>query len=216
MAQVSQPMRSLAMTSPFQESRTQVIRRIAREAMLARQLNVQHFAEAFVEQAHALTPVAFAATKLRLPHPTDAYQHEKDCANNRQIVDRWIKGVVQQFPAELEEPWVLALPPTHRAAALRELSARYGLIPAHAPDASDLRSDAGDLMAIMGMVLKRFAPIAQDGVINHLDRPHLKPFLSSLAEAQAVLASLHAQAAAGLADEPAPTPNKVSAIRSAS
>lgn len=190
------------MTSAFQETRTQLIRRIAREALLARQLNVQHFAEAFVERAHAMMPMAFAETKLRLPHPSDADQHEKDCANNRQIVDRWIKGVVQAFPADLEEAWVLALPTPWQGAALRELSDRYGLIPAQAPDASDLRADAGDLMSVMGLVLKRFAPIAEDGVINHLDRPYLKPFLSALAEAQGVLASLHAQAAAALADEP--------------
>lgn len=201
------------MTSAFQETRTQLIRRIAREALLARQLNVQHFADAFAEMAHSLAPLAFAATNLRLPHPTAADQHEKDRANNRQIVERWIKGVVQAFPVDLEEAWVLALPITWRNAALRELSARYGLIPASVPDASDLRADAGDLMETFGIVMKRFAPIAADGVINHLDRPHLKPFLSALAEAQGVLASLHAQAAAALADEPVPT--NVTTLRSA-
>ncbi len=190
------------MKTAYQETRVALVVRIAREARLARELVVQEFADDFVAQAYVLVPDAFAASNLRIPHPTDASQHDKDRTHNRQIVERWIKGEVRRFAAEFEEPWVLALPEPYRGMALAQLSERYGLLPAKLRHDESVHAGAGELSAAMGMVFKRFAPIAEDGVINHLDRPHLKPFLEALAQAQGVLASLHAQAAAALRDEP--------------
>jgi hypothetical protein len=57
-----------------------------------------------------MAAAAFDESDLRLSHPTDGTQHDKDRAHNRRIVDRWLRGAVSEFPAEFEGPGVIAVP----------------------------------------------------------------------------------------------------------
>lgn len=189
------------MSISTQETRSEVVCRIARMAWNDRAVSLADFSRAVVTHYFAHTPEASVNTNLRQPSTSNADRMEEDEKHNRQIIERLMKGVVKTFPADLEEAWVMALPDAYREQALRELAARYGLLPARAVQIADFQANAATLMKAVAQVMETFAPIAQDGVINHLDRPHLKPFLASIADAQGVLASLAHQAAQALADE---------------
>lgn len=189
------------MTKRFHETRIELVRRIAREAQADRQLVVTAFADTFVILAHTMAAAAFDESNLRLPHPTDGAQHEKDRAHNRQIVDRWLRGKVEEFPAEFEEPWVMALPEPARERALLALFDRYDRLPAKklAPDQG--LSSFSDMLAHAARVTDAMAPIVADGRIDEGDRPHLKPALEAVSHLMASLAGMQAQLAAALPDE---------------
>lgn len=189
------------MTNAYQETRIGLVRRIALAALTARELNLMTFADTFVARAYELAPVAFSQTNMRLPHPTDATQHEKDRLHNRQIVERWTRGEVAKFPHELEEPWVLALPAEWQERALAELSARYGLLAARAPEATTSIASLGAATEDFGKFIGTMGPILADGVIDENDLPHIKPALEHLIRVQAELASLAQQLARALPDE---------------
>lgn len=189
------------MSISTQETRPELICRIARTAWNAKAVSLTDFSRAVVAYYFANTPESSINTNLRQPSTTSADRLEEDEKHNRQVIERLLKGVVKTFPADMEESWVMSLPDAYREQALRELSARYGLLPARAVHIADFQANAATLMKAIAQVMETFAPIAEDGVINHLDRPHLKPFLASIADAQGVLASLAHQAAQALADE---------------
>jgi hypothetical protein len=119
---------------------------------------------------------------------------------NRQTVDRYIKGDVKAFPADLEEAWVRALQEPYQGEALRELSARYGLLPARVRLDQAPIATLGDLTARVGDLLTRTAPIVSDNKIDAADQPFIKPALAAIVELQAQLASLEAQLIAALPD----------------
>lgn len=189
------------MTTAYQETRTELIRRIARMALAARQLNLMLFADDFVtlafEKAYAS---ASGDTNLRVPHPADGTQHDKDRAHNRQIVERWVRGKVAAFPHDLEEAWVLALPHPWRDQALAELAARYGLLAAPAIDPNMALATMGETMRKFGAFMEAMTPIIEDGRIDENDRPHLKPALEQVGQLQSMLASVAQQLAKALPD----------------
>ncbi|WP_051943790.1 MULTISPECIES: hypothetical protein [Luteibacter] len=189
------------MTKRFHETRIELVRRIAREAQADRVLVVTAFADAFVGLAHTMSAAAFDESNLRLPHPTDGVQHEKDRAHNRQIVDRWLRGAVNEFPAEFEEPWVMALPESVRERALLALFDRYDRLPA-----KKLRPDEGlscfsEVLQHAARMTDTMAPIVADGRVDERDQPYLKPALEAVSHLMASLASMQAQLAAALPDE---------------
>lgn len=189
------------MTKPFHETRIELIRRIAREAHALRQLNVSAFADEFVPLAHSLAVSAFDESNLRLPHPTDGAQHEKDRTHNRQIVDRWLKGTVAEFPVEFEEPWVLALPGEWRDQALAALAARYGLLAARARPGHEGLESFSELLASFSGCVDTAAPILADGKIDQHDLPYAKPALMAINDLQSKLSTYEAQLIRILPDE---------------
>jgi hypothetical protein len=188
------------MTKRFHETKIELIRRIAREAQAERQLVVTAFADAFVGLAHEMAAAAFDESNLRLPHPTDGAQHDKDRAHNSQIVDRWLRGAVHEFPAEFEEPWVLALPDQARERAIFELFDRYDRLPAkkHAPDEG--LSCFSEMLSHVARLADAMAPIVADGRVDEHDLPHLKPALEAVGRVMSTLAGMHAQLTAVLPD----------------
>lgn len=188
------------MTSSLQETRPQTIMRITRKAWDAKAFSLAEFSVAVVTAYFAATPASAVNTNLREPCESNVRQFEKDRANNRQIVDRYITGTVKTFPADLEEPWVNSLPDEYKAQALRELAARYGLLAARVRGRTEAIASIGDVAADAGAFLQAMAPIVSDGVISAEDLPHIKPALTKLADLQAALASMQAQLAAALPD----------------
>jgi hypothetical protein len=75
------------------------------------------------------------------------------------------------------------------------------LLAARAADDQAPLASIGDVMAAVGAIAKRMAPILADGQIDSRDRPHAKPALAAISDLQAKLASLSAQLTAVLADE---------------
>lgn len=190
------------MTNDIHETRPQTILRITRQAWDAKAINLTEFSAAVTEAYFRTTPASAINTNLRLPSESNVRQYEKDRANNRQIVDRYIGGAVKTFPGDLEEPWVNSLPEPYRTQALRELAGRYGLLAARVRTTSEGVASVADIASDAGAVLQAMAPIVADGVINESDRPHLKVAMTKLADLAADIASLQAQLAAALPDEP--------------
>lgn len=190
------------MTIDFRETRPQTILRITRAAWDAKAINLSEFAANVVAAYFRDTPVSVVNTHFRVPSAADGKQYEKDRFHNRQILDRLISGAVKAFPGDLEEPWVNSLPEPYRTQALRELAGRYGLLAARVRTTSEGVASVADIASDAGAVLQAMAPIVADGVINESDRPHLKVAMTKLADLAADIASLQAQLAAALPDEP--------------
>ena len=189
------------MTTAYQETRIQTIRRIASSAMNAGELNVVRFSEAFVALAFELARSYASETNLRVPHTTDGEQYEKDRYHNQQIVRRWITGAVAKFPHELEEAWVKALPQPYRDQALRELAARYDLLAAPSIDSMMALANMGEAMQKIGSFVKSMTPIVEDNRIDENDLPYVKPAMTDIAELMALLAGFQQQLARVLPDE---------------
>ncbi|WP_052317791.1 hypothetical protein [Frateuria aurantia] len=187
------------MSIVFHASRKDLVRSIARDAFNAGDLNLMNYADRIQELYFTLIPPASQDTNLRQPcDDATGERFEADRRHNRQIVERWVKGRVAEFPDDLEEPWVMALPDQWRDKALTELSARYGLLPAPIPSGGHTAAWTGDIMQSMADVLRDFAPIAEDGVINHLDADDLPAFILSSAKAMGILSSMQRQASEAL------------------
>ncbi|NID15411.1 hypothetical protein [Luteibacter yeojuensis] len=200
------------MTKRLHETQVELVRRIAREAQAERQLVVTAFADAFVMLAHTMAAAAFDESNLRIPHPTDGAQYEKDRAHNRQIVDRWLSGKVSEFPVEFVEPWVMALPDASRERALLALFDRYDRLPAKKADPEEGLSCFSAMLGRVAAVTDAMAPIVADGRVDERDQPHLKPALEAVSHLMASLAGIQAQLAGALPDE---VPPNVVSMRSA-
>jgi hypothetical protein len=184
----------------LQLSRPALLMAITERAVRETRGGVIAFADRVAELYLESVPAEHRRAKIR-PLAGDIEQVGVAQKANRQTVDRYIKGDVKAFPADLEEAWVRALPEPYQAEALRELSARYGLLAARATDEQAPLASIGDVMAAVGAIAKRMAPILADGQIDSRDRPHAKPALAAISDLQAKLASLSAQLTAVLADE---------------
>ncbi len=77
---------------------------------------------------------------------------------NRQTIDRYIKGDVKAFPADLEEAWVKALPEPFYGEALRVLAAT-AFWPRAARRPRVPLATVGDVLELVGEVAQRMAPI---------------------------------------------------------
>ena len=79
-----------------------------------------------------------------------------------------------RFPADIEEAWVLSLPPEYQKQCLTELTNRYGFLPVRIRVAignADM-TNTGELMKEVGEALEALAPIMADNKITQDDREH--------------------------------------------
>lgn len=120
-------------------------------------------------------------------HETGDVLH--DLRENRQVVMRRLRGKIK-FECDVEEAVVDALPPEPRAALLRLLSARYGLLavpmpqnalPGVAEDIARFAREFGEAISAYGELL------ADDGAIDEHDDP--AKLRKALAETDDVLAA---------------------------
>lgn len=191
------------MTINTHPSRPALLMEITERAVRATRGGVIAFADRVADGYLESVPVEQQRAKIK-PMTGDIGQITAAQKANRQTIDRYIKGDVKAFPADLEEAWVKALPEPFQTEALREMSARYGLLAARISTGASPLATMGDVSHIIGELMKCMAPIVADGVIDARDQPHLKPALAAVADAQAFLASLHSQLAAALPDGRAP------------
>lgn len=189
------------MKSNTQPSRPAILMEITARAVRETRAGVVGFADRVADLY--LSTVASEHRRVAFrPVVGDIEQASNAQKANRQTVDRYIKGEVKSFPADLEEAWVLSLPEPYQAEALTALAARYGLLAAKARSPREALESVSETTRAFSTFLASLAPIIADGVIDARDQPHLKPALSELAELQAALASMQAQLTAALPDQP--------------
>lgn len=167
-------------------SRSGVILRYTRKAIRERHLVVTAFAAQVAERYLATHELHERVVRFREP-TGDTEQLVEAMRHNVQVVDRYIKGVVRAFPADLEEAWTDSLPESYRLPCRRELARRLGFLGALA-----LKGEAGEHVA-MADVMREFAEFVatagdamRDGRVTLDERAAV---LREIADAQAALES---------------------------
>lgn len=160
-------------------------------AMRHTRLSYEAYAQAVLDHYHANTTDTLRGIKFHpVPH-SDPYPAMRA---NAQLVRRMVDGLAVRMPVEIEESLVLSLPDPYRAACLRELAARFGLLAAKQPQASanDQAESIGTLLLRCGDSIKALAPMMQDGAITATDA-HLAPAaLDHLEQMQADITTITA------------------------
>ncbi|TVO75121.1 hypothetical protein [Sedimenticola selenatireducens] len=108
--------------------------------------------------------------KIRFPSTGDAFH---DLRETKQIVMRRLRGEIK-FECDFEECAVDALPPEPRAALLRKLSARYGLMAVPVPGsvAPGVAADLARFAREFGEAITAYGELLGDsGVIDEHDNP---------------------------------------------
>lgn len=115
-------------------------------------------------------------------------------------VQRWLDGSVD-FPAWLEEPWVLALEPEYRDRCTNELAARHGLVAVRqqSGDACPVMA-FGQLVGHLGSTVEACGVVLADGKIDARDHQHLPQMIESLLAAESRCAELRRVAENVIAD----------------
>jgi hypothetical protein len=106
----------------------------------------------------------------------DLFKAEK---HNGQIINRYLDGTVKNFPADLEDAWVRALPSPYHEQLEAELSSRRGLLAVKrlAPGEGSRAVGLSDMAREFGEAVESLAPILADGRIDANDAPYVKRFL---------------------------------------
>lgn len=128
---------------------------------------------------------------------------------NAQLITRIFNNVVK-MPDDLEESLVAALPDAMRGELVRELAARYGLLAARAPVATnDVRGQMEEFAALsreFGQTIESLAPIFADGKCDATDRGHIEHALRELDDLIAAGVTVRAQLRAAIEDDGRVTP----------
>lgn len=127
-----------------------------------------------------------------LPRDVDVRVYEADREALRKQVSRMRDGALR-IPADLEEPWVLALPEPWRTEALDALAARHGLLAVPLPDGAQILGGFGRFMASSGESMAAMEPIVADGLLNADDIEHIPEALTALQKLMRNAASLMAR-----------------------
>lgn len=123
------------MLNPQHPCRTDVLLHHLERAIAETPLKEQHFAETLALNYHER--VSEHARTIKMQPPTSANFDE--FADQRNAVTerlRRYRSGRQPIPADLEEPWVYALPEPYSTRARTTLARRYGFMAAERPDPS--------------------------------------------------------------------------------
>ncbi len=161
-------------------TRSAVLRVALDRAVAAGATSMAEFALRMVARYLDRTPEHDRIDALRhLPREDDTRVYEADREALRKQVSRMRDGA-QRIPADLEEPWMLALPDPWRAEALDALAARHGLLAVPVPDGCGFLGGFGRYMQAGGQVLEAMQPIVEDGLLNQDDTEHLPDAIRAL------------------------------------
>jgi hypothetical protein len=174
------------------EPRSQTINRHVRAALHATGLPLRSYADRVVDLYHARTALHDRTVPFQVGATAAAY--EAAARQNAQTITRIFGGTVRA-PIDLEEALVLALPAPHRAACLRDLADRYGLLAAALPSACGVaqQMNTADLLRETGELMGALAPAFADGKLDASDAATARRALPEVLDLQARLATLSTQ-----------------------
>jgi hypothetical protein len=106
----------------------------------------------------------------------DLYRAEK---HNGQIANRYLDGVLKNFPADLEDAWVRALPSPYREDLEADLSSRRGLLAVKRMQPGQQSEAVGlsELAKEFGELIEALAPALADSRITSADLPYARRIL---------------------------------------
>lgn len=113
-----------------------------------------------------------------------------------QTLRRFEADIKHGLPCELEESVVIALQELRYVnvdSLMTDLSARYGLLPVKMPASDRGIISVGQMAKEFGESMMALAPIVDDYVINHKDRPHAENAVKELEELVSAVVSVMLQ-----------------------
>lgn len=133
--------------------------------------NRRSFAMALAECYLAITPEDDRTHAFRI---TAGGKVEDDKKHNGQILGRYLDGTLKSLPADLEDAWVMALPPPYRDECERELARRRSMLAVRMPlgDAPTVAS-VSRLFQEYGQLMEALAPALANGSLGPEDRQHV-------------------------------------------
>lgn len=165
----------------MRETRSHAIYAHVRIALTHSGLDQMDFADDVARIYHERTPLHVRGIDFR-QHQRGVDPYEVRRANE-QLLFRMLKpnGPVR-MAVEVEEAVVLALPERFRDECLRELSGRYGLMPAPLPATNgiDALTCVGEFSRDFGDCLVALAKTAADGRLEPMDAAHAPEVISQL------------------------------------
>lgn len=158
-------------------------------AMRHTRLSYEAFAQSVLDHYHAHTTDTLRTIKFHLVPHADPYPAMRA---NAQLVRRMVEGLAVRMPVEIEESLVMSLPDPYRAACLRDLSARFGLLAARMPtDTCYGQADGiGTMLQRCGESMKALAPMLRDEAITPSDARLAPAALDHLEQLQADITSI--------------------------
>ncbi len=162
-----------------QITRTAAIKKHVDAAIAQGYFTKERYAAEVVEHFNRTYPIAATRGIKPFADEIDGTPAHTVLDTNRKRIFRYLEDCI---PANMEESYVAALPDSQRADCLRELAARYGLLPAPLPEGGKVR-DHEELAAFMANTsasISSLVKILEDGVIDEADLPFAPEALSNL------------------------------------
>lgn len=169
------------------ETRSGVVLDFVRRYLAETSMSLSKFAQVVVEVYHARVP----DPKRRIMQFHESADAVADYAANDQLIRRLMSERVN-FPADLEEAFVLALPDPYQSDCLHALAARYDCLAVKIPvsESCDDLANFARILKETGDLVTALGPILADGKIDADDAGDAKFALQQIHEAQAELGQM--------------------------
>lgn len=155
-------------------------------------VTVDSFAHTLNSMAHAMCPMKMADQPAIDSFTAVDAQAMRVINAWRKRVERWLSGDTE-FPAWLEEPWVMALEELGDTSTRQALVNRHNMIGVQVPCAECVHSSGFTSLGIvggaMGDVVQTMAKMMVDGVLDANDAPLADEYFDHLKRAAAALAA---------------------------
>jgi len=164
------------------DTRSGVVLDYVRRYLAETSMSLSKYAQVVVEVYHVRVP----DPKQRVMQFHESADAVADYSANDQLIRRLVSERVN-FPADLEESFVLALAEPYQSECLQALAERYCCLAVKIPVAESCE-DTANLSRILketGDVMSSLGPIFANGKIDADDAPHAKFALQQLNEAMA-------------------------------
>jgi hypothetical protein len=144
-----------------------VTERMIRETGTNRRSFAMQVAELYLQ----ITPEDDRTHAFRI---TQGGKAEDDKKHNGQILGRYLDGTLKVLPADLEDAWVMALPPPYRDECERELAKRRGMLAVRMPgvDGATVAS-VNRLFQEYGQLVEALGPALANGAFGPEDLKHV-------------------------------------------
>lgn len=179
-------------TPHFLPPRQTVIYGYTRRMLDETATNANSFAMELAEQYHARVAPDVRTVPFKLGEGDALLSAMKA---NGQTFRRYMDGTVKTLPADLEDPWVMALPEPYRSNCERDLAQRRGRYSMHVVDQGEAGGvvSLGQLATEFGQLLEALAPALADGRLCQADLPHARRILDESDDLITAVVSLRRQ-----------------------
>ncbi|MGJ8513107.1 hypothetical protein R84865_000006 [Carnimonas sp. R-84865] len=182
----------MPMSEDRHPSRDACLRDALNQLREQRNVSLEKFGRLLNGLSHSLCPSKTADMPCLASFTVVNDEYDNALMSWNKRVQRWSTGAVE-FPAWLEEPWVMALEELGDTSTRQALVNRHNMIGVQVPCAECVHSSGFTSLGIvggaMGDVVKTMAKMMDDGVLDANDAPLAAEYFDHLKRAAAALAA---------------------------